>query len=119
MDGDALDGEIRRRSKRRTPALTWRHPASGTPLARSAQPHSADHGDRAVNVVAGAAGPMIPSAAKDLINDHVTSKPLPGHGDCLGAIRRCGLVGSSLAIVDVRPRVANGGFTVTSNAPRS
>ena len=102
LDDEALEGEIKRRSKHRTPALTWRHPVSKTPLCRSAQPHAEHHKDRAFHVVAGAAGAAASAAPAAL------GAASGGHKDrhalaVLGAIRRCGLVGASLAVVDARP----------------
>lgn len=79
LDAASLEREARHRSKRRVPALTWRHPTHGTALARSSQPHVAEKGS-ASEALAGGQG-----------------------NECLDALRACGLVGSSLAIVDCRP----------------
>ncbi|KAK7241228.1 phosphatidylinositol-3,5-bisphosphate 3-phosphatase [Aureococcus anophagefferens] len=97
LDDEALEGEIKRRSKHRTPALTWRHPVSKT---RCAGPRSPTRSTtrplrpRRPPGAAGAAAAAAPAALGAASGGHKDRHALA----VLGAIRRCGLVGASLAV---------------------
>jgi len=76
-DDSVLEESRKQRSKNRVPALTWLHPETGTPLCRSSQP------------LAGLKG----------VNEHKLKWGM------LMSIRDSGAPGTSLKVVDARPKL--------------